>query len=69
MLQTIVLKINGMHCASCAINIDGELEDMEGVISSHANYAKQQAEVKFETEKISLGEIKEAIKKVGYQVE
>jgi len=30
-MQKIKLKINGMHCVSCAMNIDGDLEDTEGV--------------------------------------
>ncbi len=58
------LTISGMHCSSCAMNIDFDLEDA-GVISS-TNYAKQITEVEFDEEKISLEEIIEIIKKTGY---
>ena len=62
----IKLKITGMHCTSCAFNIDGELEDTEGVKSSSTNYAKSVAEVEFDEDKITHIKIIEIIKKVGY---
>lgn len=62
----IILEINGMHCTSCAMNIDFDLEDLEGVKSAKTNYAKQQSEVEFDEEKIKLKAILEQIKKTGY---
>ena len=59
-------KITGMHCTSCAMNIDGELEDTEGVKSSHTSYAKQETEVEFDKSKVDNKKIEEIIKKVGY---
>lgn len=59
-------KIDGMHCTSCSMNIDGELEDTEGVKESSTNYARQQAEISFETEKITEEKIIKIIKSLGY---
>lgn len=59
-------KIDGMHCTSCAMNIDFDLEDLEGVKSVKTNYAKQESEVEFEEEKVNLEKIFETIKKSGY---
>ncbi len=59
-------SVKGMHCTACAMNIDGELEDTEGVISSTTNYAKQKTEVEFDQEKINVYKILEIIKQVGY---
>jgi len=61
-MQTIKLNIFGMHCTSCAFNIDGELEDTEGVKESKTNYAKQQTEVVFDSEKISVDKLISIIK-------
>ncbi|MCL4417534.1 MAG: cation transporter [Actinobacteria bacterium] len=61
-----VFKIKGMHCTSCAFNIDGELEDTEGVKESKTSYAKQQTEVTFDEEKINEEKILEVIKNAGY---
>ena len=60
------LKIEGMHCTSCAMNIDFDLEDIEGVKSSKTSYAKQECEVEFDPGKITDQIIMETIKKTGY---
>lgn len=60
------LKIIGMHCTSCAMNIDGELEDTEGIKESNTNYAKQIIEIEFDSDKISEKRIIEIIKNTGY---
>ena len=59
-------KITGMHCTSCAMNIDGELEDTEGVKCASTSYAKQETEVEFDEKKIDEKKIKEIIHQVGY---
>jgi len=66
MTTKIILKISGMHCTSCAMNIDGELEDTKGVKKASTNYAKAITEVEFEDDKLTKGEILSIIKKVGY---
>lgn len=65
-MKTITLKIKDMHCASCAMNIDGELEDTEGVLSSTTNYAKAQTQVEFDEEKVNIDKLLEAVTKAGY---
>jgi copper chaperone CopZ len=53
-----------MHCTSCAFNIDGELEDTDGVQESNTNYAKQKTEVTFDPKKISPDRIVAVIRKL-----
>lgn len=65
-MKKIKFKIDGMHCTSCAMNIDGELEDANGVKSANTNYAKQHTEVEFDEGKINEEKIIEIIKNVGY---
>ncbi len=60
------LKIEGIHCVSCAMNIDFDLEDMEGIKSAKTNYAKQESEIEFDAEKVEVKIILEQIKKTGY---
>lgn len=61
-------KIEGMHCSSCALNIDFGLEDLDGIISSKTSYVRQETEVEFETTKINLDKIFKQIEKSGYKV-
>lgn len=60
------LKIEGMHCTSCAMNVDFDLEDMEGVKSAKTSYAKQECEIEFDEEKIEIKVVIQTIKKTGY---
>lgn len=62
-------KIIGMHCTSCAMNIDGELEDTDGIKSSNTSYAKQVTEVEFDESNISDEKIVTLIKNVGYDAQ
>lgn len=66
MIQTITLTITNMHCASCAMNIDGELEDTPGILEANTNFARQTSLVKFNDELISQDKIKSIIAKTGY---
>jgi copper chaperone CopZ len=59
-------QIEGMHCTSCAMNIDFDLEDIEGIKSAKTNYAKQVSEVEFDEDKITVDEILSSVKKTGY---
>lgn len=61
------LKIEGMHCTSCAMNIDMDLEDLDGVKEAKTSYAKQESEIEFEEEKLGIAQIILSIEKTGYQ--
>lgn len=65
-MNKIILKIEGMHCSSCAMNIDFDLEDLEGIKTSKTNYAKQVSEVEYDQDKLQPEKIIEQIKKSGY---
>ena len=66
--QKVIFKIDGMHCVSCGLNIDGELEDTTGVISASTNYARQVTEVEFDSSKVDTNTLKKTIQKLGYSV-
>lgn len=59
-------KIQDMHCSSCALTIDMDLEDLDGVKKAQTSYAKAETEIEFDPEKISDELILETIKKSGY---
>lgn len=55
-----------MRCSSCALTIDWDLEDLEGVRSSKTSYANALCEVEFDDGKIDKQKIMDTIKKAGY---
>lgn len=65
-MKKLKLKINGMHCTSCCLNIDFDLEELDGIRKVQTSYAKQETEVEFDEEKIKPQKIIEQIKKTGY---
>lgn len=66
-MTEIILKISGLHCTACIMNIDGALEDA-GVAEAKTSFAKQETKIKFDEDKINLAEIKKIIKAEGYEV-
>ena len=63
----IKLAIKGMHCNSCAMLIENELQEKTGIKKSSIDYASEKAEIEFDDKKISEQEITETIKKLGYE--
>lgn len=68
-MNKITLKITGITCASCAINIKKNLEKKEGVILADVNTVSAKANISYKKNKISEEEIKEIIVKTGYGVD
>ena len=59
-------QIQGMHCASCAMLIDGVLEDLPGVKSASASYARQLVDIEYDETKVSVETILSAVSDAGY---
>jgi Cu+-exporting ATPase len=67
-LKKVVLPIKGMHCASCASNIENAISKLAGVESASVSFANEKAVVDYDPSKVSLGEIKKSVESLGFQV-
>lgn len=67
-MTKLVLKVKGMHCASCAILIDKLLLKQPGVVSSSTSYGAQKVALEFDESVITLEKIDEFVNKLGYDV-
>ena len=65
--EKLNLKLSGLHCTACAVNIDLTLEDLGGVANSTTNYARSLATIEFDPEKIDSQKIIAEINKLGYE--
>ncbi|WP_225859694.1 heavy-metal-associated domain-containing protein [Streptomyces albicerus] len=64
----VVLKVEGMHCASCGLLIDDELEDVPGVQSSSTNVRKGRSTIHLtEDSAVEHAMLIEAVERAGYQ--
>ncbi|MGH2383355.1 MAG: heavy-metal-associated domain-containing protein [Candidatus Limnocylindria bacterium] len=63
------LKIKGMHCGSCAMNIDDGLEDLEGIAEAKTSFRKEITEVSFDESRVDVDGIRQTIRALGYEAE
>lgn len=66
-MEKITLNISGMHCASCAGNIESALKKISGVTACQVNFAAEKAYIDFEPAKLKTADFIEAIEKSGYK--
>ncbi len=63
-----ILKIKGMHCASCAGIIEKTFKKTEGVVSAEVNYGTETAKLDFDGEKTDLEHLSQKIEPLGYSL-
>jgi Cu+-exporting ATPase len=66
-MKKITLKIQGMHCTSCAVNIETYLKKKAKLERVSVNYVTETARVEYDPKKISLEKIKNYIQDLGYR--
>ncbi len=62
-----IVKIGGMHCATCVTTIENSLKKLDGTIDVVVNLATEKATVNYDPSVVSKEKIKKAIEDVGYQ--
>lgn len=67
MKNTLILKISGMDCSSCVMNIDGALEDIDGVEEARTNFAKEVTTIIINEKKVSEQHVISIIQSIGYE--
>jgi Cu+-exporting ATPase len=63
------IRITGMHCTNCALNIEKGLRNTEGVKASNVNFTTEKATVEFDEKKLPETKLLERIKELGYKGE
>jgi Cu+-exporting ATPase len=62
------LKITGMHCATCAVNIEESLSQLKDGTKASVNLGTDTAHVEFDPAKVTIHDIQKAVKDAGYDV-
>jgi Cu+-exporting ATPase len=63
----VIIPIRGMSCASCAVNIEKGLSQMEGVADANVNFATEKATVTFDPARVAVGDLTKTVKDLGYE--
>ena len=66
--QKITIPIQGMHCKSCEILIEDELQAVQGIKKVKADWHKSAVEIKYEGAQPDIDQVNEAIRRAGYNV-
>lgn len=68
-MHTQTYRVKGMHCASCAVNIEKTFKKTEGVHSAEVNYGTETAKVSFDESKTNPHHLSEKIGPLGYSLD
>ena len=63
----IILKIEGMDCASCAAVIERGLKKEKGVASASVNFATEKAYLEFDPAQTNIDRVKKIVEDLGYK--
>ncbi|GAB2539064.1 heavy-metal-associated domain-containing protein [Nocardia heshunensis] len=63
-MTTLVFRVEGMHCGSCAMLIDDTLEDLPGV--HRASTSKRKSTTTVEVDNATVADIVAAVTALGY---
>ena len=66
-MEKIELKIDGMHCGSCAVGIQMLVSQMDGVKSVEVSYENKKGAFEFDPAKVTKDAIVKSIAELGYK--
>lgn len=62
----ITLRIEGMHCASCTMNVENYLTRLDGIYDVKADLTSQTAFIRYDKNKITLKNMEKIINNLGF---
>ncbi len=68
MMENVVLDVKGMTCGHCEAAVSGALKALDGVADVKVHLDTGKVDVRYDKDKVSLEQMKEAIEEQGYDV-
>lgn len=62
----ITLRIEGMHCASCTMNVENYLIRLDGIYDVTADLTSQTASILYDKNKVTIGDMEKIINNLGF---
>ena len=62
-----ILRIEGMHCGACALNVDDALEELDGVRRSKTSYLRARAKIDYDETRVTPEDLQRAVTQLGYE--
>ena len=67
-MTNAVFNVPNMNCSHCKTAIEGELDKLSGVEDSNADSEKGIVEVRYDEDRVTTEELRDAIEEAGYSV-
>jgi copper chaperone CopZ len=69
-MKSAAIQLESLTCPSCSLKIEGALKGLGGIDQNTVKVSFNSSKVKFEfdADKISIDEIEDSIKRLGYEV-
>ena len=67
-IQSVKLSIDGMVCSGCEENINHSVNKLDGILEINTSYIKGTSEIKFDSTKTNINDIKKVIQSKGYVI-
>jgi copper chaperone len=67
-MTNATFRVPDMSCGNCKAAVEGELNKLSGVEYPNADFEKGVVEVRYEEDRVTIGELEGAIEDAGYAV-
>ncbi|WP_296804106.1 heavy metal translocating P-type ATPase [uncultured Methanobrevibacter sp.] len=64
----MTIRIQGMHCASCTMNVENFLIRLDGIFDVKADLTSQSARIRYDSSKVDINEIEKVIESLGFEL-
>jgi len=68
MTRKVTLKIKGMECPNCSMNLERIEDKLKGVLFAEASYRKEQMVLEYDETIVDMDLIRAEISRLGYEV-
>lgn len=65
--KSVTIPIEGMVCLTCEIAVESSLKKLEGILSAKANARGGTVTIEYDSQKVSISQMIEAINQTGYR--
>ena len=66
-METTVIKVTGMSCGGCVKSVTSVLQALPGVAKAEVSLEKGEARVEYESGRVSLDDMKNAVVEAGFE--
>ncbi|GAB4415314.1 MAG: hypothetical protein OHK0032_11460 [Thermodesulfovibrionales bacterium] len=64
----IDLKVDGLTCTGCAMDLETFLNNIDGILKAAVDYAEEKIHIEYDPDEIGESQIVSAVRRIGFKV-